>query len=180
MDIEIFLAILGVLFTIYSVASSIVKSRLEVYVSRAFWPAFIFLTLVALLSIILYEQYYTDSFSKEIQFWLKYSVYVFFFIGSWYIYSSLNRRKLTRRNIGRYYQHLKVLLLNKDYAILTDMLYGSLHQILSFHNKKRKSKGKDVVISLGPESFTMPGLVNNPMEAEFSRRIFRDIIFDRH
>lgn len=182
MNLEVFLTILGVLLAIYSLATETIKARVSTFISPYFWLISIGIYSVILLSVLLLEHYWKyPPFSDEVLFWIQFLLYFFFFVGCWHVYSRYKAGRLTKRNISHFYQYLKVLLLKKEYALLTEVIYESLSDILSHYHQKKadtKSDKKVILINMGPESITLPVADEYTLEAEFCRRIFRDIIFN--
>lgn len=181
MNIEIFIAILGLLAAFYSVAPEPLKARVNAFINPILFKITIPLYVILLLIAFYFDNHSNSPIVKESIFWLQYSLYLFLFIGCWYIYSNLARRKLAKSNIARYYKYLTVLLSRGEYSILIEMINGSLKDLLSFYNREiklKKPKKPQLVIKIGAESITIPSALTYSLEAEVSRKIFRDIIFN--
>lgn len=181
MSLEIFITMLGLLAAFYAIAPETVKARVSAFISPRFFKISIPSYIILLLGVLYFDKQVDSSLVKVGVFWVQYALYVFLFIGCWYVYSVLRRRELTKNNIIRYYKYLKVLLSKKEYSILIEMLYGSLTDILGFYNKKEKENkrnAKQLVVKIGAESFAMPSHPKDSLEAEVSQKIFRDIVFN--
>jgi len=181
MSIEIFIAMLGLLVGFYAIAPETVKARMSAFINPLLFKISIPTYIIILLGVYYLDKQVTSPLAKVGVFWVQYALYIFLFIGCWYVYSVLSRRKLTKNNIVRYYRYLKVLLSKKEYPILIEMLYGSLTGILGFYNnkeKKNKCNAKQLVVKIGAESFSMPSHLKDSFEAEVSQKIFRDVIFN--
>ncbi len=181
MNIEIFIAILGLLAAFYSIAPESLKARVNAFINPILFKISIPLYVILLLIAFYFDNHSNSPIVKESIFWLQYSLYLFLFIGCWYIYSNLTKRRLTKSNIVRYYKYLKVLLSRSEYSILIDILNGSLKDLLSFYNREIKRttpKKPQLIIKIGAESITIPSAPTYSLEAEVSRKIFRDVIFN--
>ena len=181
MSIEIFIAMLGLLAAFYAIAPETVKARVSAFISPMLFKISIPLYIVLLLGVFYFDKQVDNPLVKLGVFWVQYALYVFLFIGCWYVYSVLRERKLTKKNIARYYKYLKVLLSKKEYSILIEMLYGSLRDVLALYNKKEKKhkrNTKQLVVKMGAESFSIPVNPKDSFESEVSQKIFRDIVFN--
>jgi len=185
MNIEIFIAFLGLLIGFYSVAPEILKSRVYAFVSPYVFKIFIVFYVLVALGVLYFEHYSANAMTTEILFWIKYLSYCGIFLLSWFIYASLRDRKLSRSNIARFYEYLKTLLIRQQYPILIDMVHGSLRYILPFYDIKsvlEKIRELDSPIKKENGVITIDVCRLDqrpyPLEMEITRKIFRDIIFN--